>query len=87
MVQWVVGSIPRGGPTELFLISAIYLLNPLRTFKKRRKLLYLMTLSTYVIYGLYGIRHVVKDHSDSEAGSPPPPHRLLFLVLNVILTY
>ena len=27
---------------------------------------------------LYGIRHIVKDHSDSERGNPLPPHRLLF---------
>ena len=29
---------------------------------------------------LYGIRHIVKDHSDSERGNPLPPHRLLFLI-------
>ena len=27
---------------------------------------------------LYGIRHMVKDHSDSQKGNPLPPHRLLF---------
>ena len=27
---------------------------------------------------LYGIGHMVKDHSDSEKGNPLPPHRLLF---------
>ena len=27
---------------------------------------------------LYGVRHMVKDHSDSERGNPLPPHRLLF---------
>ena len=27
---------------------------------------------------LYGIGHMVKDHSDSERGNPLPPHRLLF---------
>ena len=27
---------------------------------------------------LYGIRHVVKDHSDSERGKLLPPHGLLF---------
>ena len=25
----------------------------------------------------YGVRHMVKDHSDSEKGNPLPPHRLL----------
>ena len=27
---------------------------------------------------LYGVRHMVKDHSESERGNPLPPHRLLF---------
>ena len=27
---------------------------------------------------LYGVRHMVKDHSDSEKGNPLPPYRLLF---------
>ena len=27
---------------------------------------------------LYGVKHMVKDHSDSERGNPPPPHGLLF---------
>ena len=29
---------------------------------------------------LYGVRNMVKDHSDSEKGNPLPPHRLLFLI-------
>ena len=29
---------------------------------------------------LYGVRHMVKDHSDSERGNPLPPHRLLFSI-------
>ena len=28
---------------------------------------------------LYGVRHMVKDHSDSERGNLLPPHGLLFL--------
>ena len=32
------------------------------------------------IYGYISIRHMVKDHSDSERGNPLPPHRLLFLI-------
>ena len=35
---------------------------------------YLTTHSTHFIY----VRHMVKDHSDSEKGNPLPPHRLLF---------
>ena len=29
---------------------------------------------------LYGVRLMVKDHSDSEKGNPLPPHRLLFTI-------
>ena len=31
---------------------------------------------------LYGVRHMVKDNSDSERGNPLPPHRLLFPIIN-----
>ena len=34
-------------------------------------------LNTFYLW-LYGVRHIVKDHSDSEKGNPLPPHRLLF---------
>ena len=33
-------------------------------------------LNTFYLQ-LYGVRHMVKDHSDSEKGNPLPPHRLL----------
>ena len=29
---------------------------------------------------LYGVRHMVKDHSDSEKGNTLPPHRLLLSI-------
>ena len=29
---------------------------------------------------LYGVRHMLKDHSDSEKGNPLPPHRLLLSI-------
>ena len=30
---------------------------------------------------LYGVRHMVKDHSDSERGNPLPPYGLLFPII------
>ena len=36
---------------------------------------YLTMHSTHFIYGLYGVGHMVKDHSDSERGNPLPPQR------------
>ena len=29
---------------------------------------------------LYGVRHMVKDHSGSKKGNPLPPHRLLLSI-------
>ena len=34
-------------------------------------------LNTFYLQ-LYGVTHMVKDHSDSERGNPLPPPRLLF---------
>ena len=36
-------------------------------------------LNTFYLQ-LYGVRHMVKDHSDSEKGNPLPPNGLLFLI-------
>ena len=37
--------------------------------------------STHFIYGKYGLRHMVNDHSDSKGGNPLRPlHGLLFLI-------
>ena len=35
------------------------------------------TLNTFYLW-LYGVKHMVKVHSDSESGNPLPPHGLLF---------
>ena len=35
------------------------------------------TLNTFYLR-LYGVGHVVEDHSGSERGNPLPPHGLLF---------
>ena len=35
------------------------------------------TLNTFYLR-LYGVGHMVKDHSDSERGNPLQPHGLLF---------
>ena len=45
--------------------------------KKEGNVLFNDTLNTFYLW-LYGIRHMVKDHSDSKKGNPLPPHRLLF---------
>ena len=47
--------------------------------EKERNVLFNDTLNTFYLR-LYGVRHMVKDHSDSEKGNPLPPHRLLLLI-------
>ena len=44
----------------------------------RKEMFYLTTHSTHFILRLYGVGHMVKDHSDSERVNPLPPHGLLF---------
>ena len=44
---------------------------------KEGNVLFKDTLNTFYLR-LYGVRHMVKDHSDSERGNPLSPHGLLF---------
>ena len=45
--------------------------------ERERNVLFNDALNTFYLR-LYGVRHIVKDHSDSERENPLPPHRLLF---------
>ena len=45
--------------------------------KKEENVLFNDTLNTFYLW-LYGITHMVKDHSDNERGNLLPPHGLLF---------
>ena len=47
--------------------------------KEGRKEMFLFkdALTTFYLR-LYGVKHMVKDHSNSERGNPLPPHGLLF---------
>ena len=47
--------------------------------KEGRNVLFNNTVNTFYLR-LYGVRHMVKDHSDSERGNPLPPHGLVFLI-------
>ena len=46
---------------------------------ERERVLFNDALNTFYLR-LYGVRHMVKDHSDSERGNPLPPHRLLLSI-------
>ena len=50
---------------------------PLYTRERERNVIFNDALNTFYLL-LYGVRHMVKDHSDSEKENPLPPHRLLF---------
>ena len=54
---------------------------------KEMEMFYLMTHSTHFILRLHGVRHMVKDHSDSEKGNPLLPHRLLFPINRRVILY
>ena len=45
----------------------------------QRNVLFNDALNTFYLR-LYGVRHMVKDHSDSEKGNPLSPHRLLLSI-------
>ena len=62
----------------VFIIIIIYLKSSfLNEGRKEGNVLFNDALNTFYLR-LYGVRHMVKDHSDSEKGNPLPPHRLLF---------
>ena len=48
-----------------------------RKERKEGNVLFNDALNTFYLR-LYGVRHMVKDHSDSEKGNPLPPHGLIF---------
>ena len=47
--------------------------------ERERNVLLNDALNTFYLR-LYGVRHMVKDHSDSEKENPLPPHRLLLSI-------
>ena len=49
--------------------------------RKKGNVLFNDALNTFFLR-LNGVKHMVKDHSDTERGNPLPPHRLLFPISN-----
>ena len=47
--------------------------------ERERNVLFNDALNTFYLR-VYGVRYMVKDHSDSEKGNPLPPHRLLLSI-------
>ena len=48
--------------------------------RKEGNVLFNDILNTFFNLRLYGVRHMVKNHSDRERGNPLPPHELLFSI-------
>ena len=65
--------------TRIFLMMhSIHFIYGYKVWKERN-VLFNDTLNTFYLR-LYGFRHMVKDHSDSEKGNPLSPHMLLFTI-------
>ena len=45
--------------------------------RKEGNVLFNDALNTFDFFRLYGVGHMVKNHSDCERGNPLPPHGLL----------
>ena len=58
--------------------------NRMETTERKGNVLFNDALNTFYLR-LYGVRHMVKDHSHSERGNPLPPHGLLFSIDRVLL--
>ena len=52
---------------------------PLSGEGRKEMFLFNDALNTFYLR-LYGVRHMVNDHSDSEKGNPLPPHRILLSI-------
>ena len=57
-----------------------------RERERTENVLFNDTLNTFYLQ-LYGVEHMVKDHSDSERGNPLLQHGLLFLIRTMVLLY
>ena len=71
--------------SDAFLLNILYDITDINLLfkndigRKEGNVLFNDALNTFYLW-LYGIRHMVKDHSDSEKGNPLPPHGLLFMI-------
>ena len=54
--------------------------------KETKEMFHLTTHSIHFYLRLYGVRHMVKNHSDSERGNPLQPHRLLLPISRITHT-
>ena len=72
-------SIPGNGPLHININKKDLSASLNTRVERERNVLFNDALNTFYLR-LYGVRHMVKDHSDSEKGNPLPPHRLLLSI-------
>ena len=65
-------------PKNIPIIMTLNIFNTQRG-RKEGNVLFNDALNTFYLR-LYGVGHMVKDHSDSERGNSLPPHGLLFSI-------
>ena len=58
---------------------SFFVLYVTKSGRKEGNVLFNDALNTFYLW-LYGIRHMVTDHSDSEKGNPLSPHRLILSI-------
>ena len=79
-LSWVCMPLScHAGRQQEYFLTGLYTTCYLQTQEGRKEgnVLFNNTLNAFYLR-LYGIIHMVKDHSDSERGNPLPPHGLLF---------
>ena len=77
--HFIYGYMTSGRKEMFYLMthSTHFIYGYMTSGRKEGNVLFNDTLNTFYLQ-LYGVRHMVKDHSDSERGSMLPPHGLLF---------
>ena len=76
--KYVEIDILKSERRKTFLSDKSYL-RQIRREGRKGNILFNDALNTFNLR-LYGVGHVIKDHSDSERGNPLPPHGLLFSI-------
>ena len=78
--------VDGGGQKKNHKASRSYMIRWKFEGRKEGNVLFNDTHNTFYLQ-LYGVRHMVKDHSDSEKGNPLPPHGLLLPISSKVLLY
>ena len=80
-LQLLIENVSLVCTTCVFFVCGFCHLNDVNSSEMQRRkegnVLFNDTLNTFYLW-LYGVGHMVMDHSNSKRGNPLPPHGLLF---------